>query len=194
MIQHVQLCEPRCVLSNCACGSDWCRLSGDDDAWSYDAWCRIYASMNWVSIGSYNGLSPIRHQIIIQTNARLLSIGPLGTNVSEILIKIINFSFTKIHLKMSSAKWRPFGPGGWVKREFLCGQWSDVPHGCDFRILNSRCNDDVIKSKHYPRNWPFVWEFTGQFPAQSSVTRSFDFFFDLRLDKRLRKQSWGWWL
>ena len=68
--------------------------------------------MNWVSIGSDNGLLPIRRQAIIWTNAGLLSIGPLGTNFSEILIKIQNFSFTKIHLKISSAKWRPFCPGG----------------------------------------------------------------------------------
>ena len=31
---------------------------------------------------------------------------------SEILIKIQNFSFAKMHLKVSSAKWQPFCPGG----------------------------------------------------------------------------------
>ena len=61
---------------------------------------------------SDNGLSPIRHQAIIWTNAGLLSIGPLGTNFSEILIKIQNFSFTKMHVKRSSAKWQPFCPWG----------------------------------------------------------------------------------
>ena len=35
-------------------------------------------------------------------------LGTLGTNVNEILIKIHTFSFKKIHLKMSSGKWRPF--------------------------------------------------------------------------------------
>ena len=59
-----------------------------------------------------NGLSPIRRQTIILINAGLLSIGPLGTNFSEILIKIQNFSFTKMHLKITSVKWRPFRPGG----------------------------------------------------------------------------------
>ena len=67
-----------------------------------------YASVNWVSIGSDNGLSPIRRQAIILTNAGLLSIGPLGTNFSEIFIKIQIFSFTKMHLKISSAKQWPF--------------------------------------------------------------------------------------
>ena len=37
-------------------------------------------SVNWVSIGSDNGLSPIRRKAIILTNAGLLSIGPFGTN------------------------------------------------------------------------------------------------------------------
>ena len=70
------------------------------------------ASVDQVSIGSDNGLSPIRRQAIIETNAQLLSIGLLGTNFSEISIKIQNFSFTKMHLKTSYAKWRPFHPGG----------------------------------------------------------------------------------
>ena len=36
----------------------------------------IYASVNRISIGSDNGLSPIQCPIIILTNAKLLSIGP----------------------------------------------------------------------------------------------------------------------
>ena len=59
-------------------------------------------------IGSDNGLSPERRQAIIWTNARILLIGPLGTNFREILIKIITFSFKKMCLKVSSAKWCPF--------------------------------------------------------------------------------------
>ena len=57
-----------------------------------------------VSIGSDNGLSPFRRQVTIWTNAGILLIGTLGTNFSEIWIKIQNFSFTKIYFKMSSAK------------------------------------------------------------------------------------------
>ena len=60
------------------------------------------------TIGSDNGLSPRRRQAIIWTNAGILLFGPLGTNFSEILIKIHPFSFRKIHLKMSSGKCRPF--------------------------------------------------------------------------------------
>ena len=58
--------------------------------------------------GSDNGLSPERHQAIIWTSAGALLIGPLGTNFSEMLFRIQIFSFKKMHLKMSSAKWHPF--------------------------------------------------------------------------------------
>ena len=60
------------------------------------------------TIASDNGLSPGRRQAIIWTNAGILLIGPLGTNFNETLIVIHTFSFNKMHLKMSSAKWRPF--------------------------------------------------------------------------------------
>ena len=60
------------------------------------------------TIGSDNGLSPGRRQAIIWTNAGILLIWPLGTNFNEILIGIQTFSFKKMHLKMSSAKCRPF--------------------------------------------------------------------------------------
>ena len=43
----------------------------------------IYASVNRVSIGSDNGLLPIRRQAFIQTNTGFLSIKPLGTNLNQ---------------------------------------------------------------------------------------------------------------
>ena len=55
-----------------------------------------------------NGLSPERRQAIIWTSVGILLIGPLGTNFSENLFVILTFSFTKMRLKVSSAKWRPF--------------------------------------------------------------------------------------
>ena len=63
---------------------------------------------NLTIIGSDNGLSPGRRQAITWTNVGILLIGPLGRNFSEMLIEIHTFSFKKIHLKMSSGKWRPF--------------------------------------------------------------------------------------
>ena len=59
-------------------------------------------------IGSDNGLSPDRRQVIIWTNAGILLIGPSGTNFNEILIEIPTFSFKKMRLNVLSAKWRPF--------------------------------------------------------------------------------------
>ena len=56
--------------------------------------------------GSDNGLSPGWRQAIIWPNAGILLIGALGTNVSEILIKIDTFSLKKMLLKMSSGKKR----------------------------------------------------------------------------------------
>ena len=72
-------------------------------------------------IGSVNGLSPGRRQAIIWTNAGILLIGPLGTKFNEILIEIQIFSFKKMHLKMSSGKWRSFCLGLNVLKSILVG-------------------------------------------------------------------------
>ena len=66
---------------------------------------------NLTIISSDNGVSPGRRQAIIWTNAEILLIRTLGTNFSEILGEIHSFSFSEMHLKMSSAKWRLFGLG-----------------------------------------------------------------------------------
>ena len=59
--------------------------------------------------GSDNGQpSPGWRQAIIWTIAGILSIGPFGTNSSEIFIEIHTFSFKKMHLKMLSGKCRLF--------------------------------------------------------------------------------------
>ena len=83
-------------------------------------------------IDSDNGLSPGRRQAIIWTNAGILIIEPSGTNFDEILIGIHMFSFKKMHLKMSSGKWRPcsglnnsIGP---IARN--CPNWPSGNHIC----------------------------------------------------------------
>ena len=48
-----------------------------------------------IVIGSDNGLSPVRRQTIIWTNAGILLIGFLGINFSGILLEINIFSFKK---------------------------------------------------------------------------------------------------
>ena len=59
-------------------------------------------------IGPDNGLSPGWCQAIIWTNAGILLIQTLGTNLSEIFSEIHIFSFNKMHFKMSSVKWQQF--------------------------------------------------------------------------------------
>ena len=75
-------------------------------------------------IGSDNGLSPDRRQAIIWTNDGILLIRPLGTNFSEISIEILTFSFKKMRMKVSSAKWRPFclGLNVW---KFQAAAWAN---------------------------------------------------------------------
>ena len=65
-------------------------------------------SSKLTTIGSDNDLSPGQHQAIIWTNDGILLIPTLATNLSEILCEIHAFSFKKMRLKASSAKWRPF--------------------------------------------------------------------------------------
>ena len=75
----------------------------------------VYASVNWVSISSGYGLSPVRRQAMTWTNAGLLSIGLLGTNFSAIRIGILSFSFKKMHWKLSSAEMAAIlSRGRWV--------------------------------------------------------------------------------
>ena len=74
-------------------------------------------------IGSYNDLSPGRRQAIIWANVGILLIGPLETNFSEILIAIEAFSFKKMHLKILSAKCRPFCLGLNVLSHWNMNAW-----------------------------------------------------------------------
>ena len=78
-------------------------------------------------IGSDNGLSPGRRQAIIWTNAGILLSGPLGTNFNGTSIEIHTFSLKKIHLKLSSGKWRPFCLGLNVLRMWIIiSTWIDT--------------------------------------------------------------------
>ena len=86
--------------------------------------CRIYASMNGVSIGSDNGLLRGRRQAIVWTNAGMLLIGPLGINFNEIRFGILTFSFKKMYLKLPSVKMATIlFSGRWVKNcSNICSQ------------------------------------------------------------------------
>ena len=104
------------VLTNpiCNVSESYSRL--ETDANEYREWLTHWGRVTHIcvskltTIGSDNGLSPGRRQAIIWTNAVILTIRTLGTNFSDILSEIRAFSLKKMHLKMSSAKWRPFCP------------------------------------------------------------------------------------
>ena len=77
-------------------------------------------------VGPDNDLSPARRQAIICTNAGILLIRTLGTNLTEIDI----FSFAKMHLKISSAKWRQFCLGLNVSKDkyYIAEWWMSPVH------------------------------------------------------------------
>ena len=105
-------------------------------------------------IGSDNGLSPGRRQAIIWTNAGILLIGPLGTNFSEILFGIQTSLFKKMHLKMSSAKWRPICLGLNVLRHHHHGiLYRDSCHTVKRLLLEFSLWDERIRTctaQHFP--------------------------------------------
>ena len=100
------------------------------------------------TIVSDNGLLPGRRQAIIWTNAWILLTGLLGTNSSEMLIKIQPFSLKKMHLKMSFAKCCPFRLGlneltdPWTSRPVVCVM-------CNYYVL---CVIHVISASD---KWPW---------------------------------------
>ena len=59
-------------------------------------------------VDSDDGLLPGRRQVIIRTNAGIWLIRALGTNFSKILSHIHTYSFKKMQMTMSSAKWWQF--------------------------------------------------------------------------------------
>ena len=73
------------------------------------------------------------------------SLWPLGTNFSEILIKMQQFSLKKMHLIMSPAKWRPFclGLNVIIKSAWQLG-WPLVP----------RCQPVSEACRHVPASCP----------------------------------------
>ena len=95
---------------------------------------------------SDNGLSPGRRQVIIWANARILLIGPLGTNFSEILVEICTFSVKKMHFKMSSGKWLSFSLGLNVLITMVSSSAVTIhvtPQGNYTAMLTSYCQQHV---------------------------------------------------
>ena len=97
------------------------------------------------------------------------------------LMKIHNFSFTKMLLNISYVKWWPFCPGGNKLITLRCGH-----------VLGTMLRYNLMTSSNVnisallalcARNSPV----TGEFPSQRPVTRSFDVSLICALNKRL-----GW--
>ena len=110
----------------------------------------IYASVNWVSIGSDNGLSVERRQAIIWTSADILSFRHQGTYFDEIVFEIQTFSFKKMRLNMSSAKWRPICPRGrWVKTLRICGGFYLGRYRLWYQKLSSKYNCEIKTFTHH---------------------------------------------
>ena len=109
-------------------------------------------------IGSDNGLSPGRRQAIIWTNAGILLTGPLGTNFREKKKIVLTISFTKMHLIMSSATWRPFCLGLNVLKShnwFLSMSHINAPLPCglDDIIQSDQRDLDKYRGTSRVKNW-----------------------------------------
>ena len=118
------------------------------------------------TIGSDNGLSPGSRQGLIGTNAKILFIGPIGTNLSEFLIKSYICFFRKMQLKMSSGKWCPFCLSLNVLMMYRCMKWSNgklLLHYCNAILL--LC-DILYKGIHiaiwFTQTDPQIAKFMGQ--------------------------------
>ena len=158
---------------------------------------------NLTTTGSVNGLSPGRHQAITWTNAGILLIGPLGTNFSEILIRIPTFSFKKMRLKISSARWRPFCLGLNVLNESILTQlyfiffsknisslkWLTFSNQIKISIIIS--SDDYRPTPKVMLHWPKVisgWP-GGHTPVISLYKWSY--FFTSAISRKVHKdESW----
>ena len=82
---------------------DMVHIKGLEGIWLYELcmpWIDVYLhSMNWVNIGSGNGLPPVQGQDITSANAFLFSVGSLQINFNEIMgiisIKILQYDTFK---------------------------------------------------------------------------------------------------
>ena len=142
-----------CVMSN----QSWTNWASSGSRWTPQLthWGRVthICVSKLTIIGLDNGLSPGRRQAIIWTNVGILLIRPLGTNFSEILIEIHTFSFKKIHLKMSSGKWRPSCLGLNVLKYLQCG----IPQlECRYpELKNPQLECNTIVTATYSNAWLF---------------------------------------
>ena len=129
-------------------------------------WVKHICGSSLTIIGSDNGLAPTRRQAIIWTNAGILWIGPLGTNLSEILTKITHFHSRKYiwkcclqHFVSASMCWCP----NYSQLTTACPLWQIM--GCFFKSLNlmyiytmwCQYNTAVFLHKILNKRHPTAW-------------------------------------
>ena len=129
-----------------------------------------------------------RRQTIIWTNAGILLIGALGTNVK---LKFVHFHWRKCFWKCRLEKAAILSRPQCVNAHIQAPVKSDTSGLDNGFFMMTSSNGNIFRV-----TGPLCGEFTGpgEFPTQRPVTRSFDVFFHLRLNKRLSKQPWGWWI
>ena len=148
-------------------------------------WCLM--THMWVRkliiIASGNGLSPVRPQATSWTNSDLLSIEPLGSNLGE--IRNTKFAVMKMYLKISSAKRRPFCPGGggWVNSlwpsDAIWHRRSTLVHVMNCAIIRKddsspirSCGiylwsvaQEILKMYIIDMRWTLIWKITSSIPG-----------------------------
>ena len=104
-----------------------------------------------------------------------------------------------IHLELRMAFICKIGAGKW-KYVNACLDFIGIPDQRTAYVKRQvrpgwTYHDDVIKWKHFPRNWHFVRGIhrSRWIPRTKASDAEFDVFFDLPLNKRLSKHSLGWW-
>ena len=92
----------------------------------------MYVSVNYTIIGSDNGLSPGFCQAIIWLNAGILSIGPLVTNFSEILIEtfIRKSAFYNVIYKMAAI----LSNRRWINTHFTNILWTNYSNPVKYNV------------------------------------------------------------
>ena len=141
--------------------SRWCNVTGATGCyWLSTHWSLVtyICVSNSTIICLDNGLSPGRRQVTIWTNARMLLIWTLGTNFSEIISEINTFLFKKKHLKMWSAKWRPFCLG--LNLLIYHRIKHNIEHNMEGRKLKL-CSDYELKNT--PHTSPVQWSYGASF-------------------------------
>ena len=110
-------------------------------------------------IGSDNGLSPERRQVIIWTNAMILLIWPSGTNFGEILIDMQPFGLKKMYMKMLFAKSWPFCLNLIVLKHILLptrqNHNANTPFQCQVNFLN-KFMSHIWFQYHYCHRYPLL--------------------------------------